>query len=126
MIQFDFKIPQSETGVIKATVRNNGVLGFSSGASKALGLNEESCFKLATNAEDKTDESLYLIPASADQDKVFQLRKAGDYYYLRIKHVLDEMGIDYRNVRIIYDIVTKEEDGIKYYKLIRRPIKKRS
>lgn len=126
MIKFDFKSPQDTTGVIKATVHKSGKLGFSSGAMKKLKLDENRYFRIATNAADPEDENIYLVEANEGEDDVFKANKAGKYYYIRIKHILDELDIDYKDDRVIYDIKREEtEDGTTYYKLTRRkPIRR--
>ncbi|MBL6445383.1 hypothetical protein JMN32_03635 [Fulvivirga sp. 29W222] len=122
MLEFDIKSPQDTLGVVKATVHKSGKLGFSSGAIKMLGLENEGhrYYKVATNKADSEDDSLYLIVASKGEEDVFKASKAGQYYYLRVKHVLDEMTVDYKNEKVIYDIRKVEEKEIKYYKLTRR------
>ncbi|MEP3386577.1 MAG: hypothetical protein ABJO02_00230 [Reichenbachiella sp.] len=120
MLKLEFKSPQSATGVVKATVHKSGKLGFSSGAAKVLGLSTDSRFKVAVNTADEEDKNLYLVESEGDDKELFKVSKAGQYYFIRIKHILDEMGVDYRDGRIIYDIVNEENEGMKYYKLVRR------
>jgi len=121
MIKFDIKSPQDKVGVVKASVHKNGKLGFSAGAAKLLDLDKDKRFYVATNAEDSEDKNLYLLEAKEIDEKSFKVNKAGQYYYMRIRHILDEMGVDYRQGGIIYDIVTVQQlDEEKYYKLIKR------
>ena len=120
MINFDFKSPQDSIGVVKATVQKSGKLGFSSGAAKRLDLENHRYFQVAMNANDPEDKCLYLIPSQEGVQNVFKASKAGAYYYLRIKHILDDAGIDYRDKRIIYDIVKMDQEGSTFYKLTRR------
>ncbi|MEQ8905145.1 hypothetical protein [Ekhidna sp.] len=120
MIKFDIKEPQESIGVVKATVHKNGKLGFSSGAAKRLKLDSQNYFQVATNADDPDDDNLYLIPSHEGADKVFKVSKAGAYYYMRIKHILDDAGMDYREEKIIFDIVNMEQDGMTFYKLTKR------
>jgi hypothetical protein len=121
MVKFDFKVPAESYGSLKATVHKDGKLGFSSGAENLLNLSkDESYFLVATNAEDSTDKSLYFLPAKKGDVNVFKASKAGNYYYMRIKHILDEMGIDYETSRVIYDIKKKEMEGKNYFHFIMR------
>ena len=120
MVNFNIKSPQDQIGVVKASVHRNGKLGFSSGAAKKLNLTPETRFLVATNADDPDDKNLYLIEDKQGNEKGFKVSRAGQYYYMRIKHVLDEMGIEYRNGGLIYDIVKVDEQERTYLKLIRR------
>lgn len=126
MINFKFKSPQEKGGLVKATVHRDGKLGFSAGAATKLDLSENTYFRVATNADDPKDESLYLVKATAEDEDVFKVNKAGEYYYMRLKHVLDELDIDYRDGKVIYDIKKMENGELSYFKLIRRaPISKK-
>ena len=122
MIEFDFFDSSSKYGVVKATVHKTGKLGFSSGAIKYMKLDEIRYFKIATNKSDLLDKALYLIPTNNDDndDKLFKVVKAGDYFYVFIKNVLREMDLDYKNENIIYDIVKMNNMGMPFYKLERR------
>jgi len=126
MLRFDIKSPKDTIGVVKATVHKNGKLGFSSGAMKVLGLDVNRYWRVATNADDIEDDSLYLLPAQEGEESVFKASRAGQYYYMRIKHLLDEMEIDYGNQKVIYDILKKEQEGMIFYKLNRREPRSRS
>ena len=120
--------PIESIGNIKATVQRSGKLGFSMGAIKVLELDKEECrfFQIASNEDDEEDKSLYLIRTERDDKNAFQAKKAGTYYYLRIKHVLNKMDIDYQNESVIYDIIEKENDNQKYFQLRRRePVKRK-
>jgi len=122
MIEFNFFDSSSKYGVVKATVHKTGKLGFSSGAIKYMKLDEINYFKIATNNSDSLDKALYLIPSNNDDndDKLFKVVKAGDYFYVFIKNVLREMDLDYKNENIIYDIEKMENMGISFFKLERR------
>lgn len=113
-------------GLVKATVHKDGKLGFSSGAMAKLDLGEDTYFRVATNADDPEDRSLYLVRAQAGDEEAFKVNKAGQYYYMRIKHVLDELDIDYKDGKVIFDIKKVENGDLSYFKLIRRePISKK-
>lgn len=120
MIKFKFLTPKDNVGVVKATVHKTGKMGFSTGAIKVLGLEKNKYFKLAVNEEDEKDNNLYLIVAKDADADTFVTNKAGAYYYLKVKHILDELGIDYKSETIIFDIREVKEVDIKCYKLSRR------
>jgi hypothetical protein len=110
---------------VKCAIHTTGKLGFSSNAIDKLSLNTDKTVSIAINEEDKDDENLYVIVNEKTQESAFKLSKAGDYFYINTKALFDSLGIDYRNEKIIYDIVDFEYEGQKMYKLIKRVIKKK-
>ena len=56
------------------------------------------------------------------------MKKAGAYFYITFKTYLQEMGIDYKNRRIVYDIIATDEkiDGQVLYRFSRRVLPKES
>ena len=83
-------------------------------------------YKISKNAADPNDTNLYMLPTSTDDPKAFKVSKAGEYFYLRMKHILEKLKIDYKANRVIFDIKEEESNGTKYYKLEMRPLKKKS
>jgi hypothetical protein len=104
-------------------VHKTGKLGFSSSAIEKLKITTNKTISIAINEEDKEDENLYVVVNENDNGDGFRISKAGDYYYVNTKALFDSIGVDYRNKKIIYDIVDFEYDGEKYYKLIKREVK---
>jgi hypothetical protein len=120
MVKFKYLTPKDNLGVIKATIHKTGKMGFSTGAIKVLGLDKNRYFKLAVNDEDENDNNLYLVLAKESDKDAFMTNKAGPYYYLRVKHVLDELGIDYSSETVIYDIREMRDGDVRYYRLTKR------
>jgi hypothetical protein len=123
MIKIDFFDSSSKYGVIKATVHKTGKLGFSSGASKYIGLEDTQYVKIGRNSDDQEDECLYLVKVGDSGDKAFKVVKAGDYFYVFIKNILRELNIDYKNESVIYDIEEITIGESTYYKMCRRELK---
>jgi hypothetical protein len=114
-------------GPVKATVQKSGRLGFSSGAIKLLEIDGNKLFKIGRKkleSSDSNNQTLLLIPVDTEDEFTFRALKAGDYYYLKTKRLLNQLSIDYRNENVIFDIDEVNEDGKTYYKLHRK--KKRS
>lgn len=65
------------------------------------------------------EHKLYLI-ISENSENAFKIAKAGDYFYINLKHILDSRNIDYKSKSIIYDIKKDIEDGIEFFVLTRR------
>lgn len=120
MIDLEFFDSASSLGVVKATVHKTAKLGFSSGASKFMKLDEISYFNVGLNRANPEDESLYLVETKEQTGKSFKTVKAGDYYYIFIKNILMELRIDYKNENVIYDIEEVKNGELKVYKLTRR------
>jgi len=109
----------------KATVHTSGKLGFSSDAMSLLGLDENKFIAFATNEDDISDTSLYAVVYSGIQEGAFKINKAGGYFYVNTKSMFESLGVDYKNVKIIYDIVKTEYEGEPIYKMLRREIRKK-
>lgn len=120
MLDLEFFDSSSKYGVIKATVHKTGKLGFSSGASKYMDLPNFKYANIGLNKADQEDKCLYMIQTNEETDKTFKVVKAGDYYYVFIKNILRELGIDYKNESVIYDIEELEYNNKRAYKLCRR------
>ncbi|MES2810267.1 MAG: hypothetical protein V4619_16660 [Bacteroidota bacterium] len=120
MFEFEFFEPEEDYGVVKATVHKTGKLGFSSGAGKKFDFEVNRYYKIGRNKADKEDKALYMLNSSEEDKSSYKVSKAGDYYYLRIKNIIDSLGYDYLNESVIFNIQEVESGESKYYKLIRR------
>jgi len=110
----------TRTGIAKATIHQSGKLGFSQAAINLLKVDKNSYIKIATNAEDKKDTNLYILITKVMDDESLKVNKAGEYFYLNTKDFFNELGLDYRRKRIIYDIVEIKTGEQVIYKFIRR------
>jgi len=115
MTKIKFLKPKVESRT-KASIHANGNLGFSDLASKLLNLNTNRYMKIGINEENNGDINLYVEMLDKEEEYTLKINKAGRYYYLKAKNIFDELDIDYKNKRIIYDIYQIEEQGKKYYK----------
>ncbi|MBU2061072.1 MAG: hypothetical protein KKH44_04380 [Bacteroidetes bacterium] len=110
---------------VKCAIHKTGKLGFSSSAIEKLNLTTEKGVMIAINEEDDSDENLYILINESVNKDTFKISKAGEYFYLNTKALFDSLSIDYRENRIIYDILDFENDGTKMYKLIKRVVGKK-
>ncbi len=117
-MKFNFIVPKH--GTIKCTIQKSGKLGFTRAAIKELGINDNSYVKFGTNAEDKSDEDLYLLVKQEQDRESFKVNRAGDYYYVNTKQMFNDLGIDYVKEKVIYDIGKVIDNGNTYYRLKRR------
>ena len=117
-LQF-YKSKQTD-GSIKATVHFNGRLGFSASAAKLMQLLTGTLLKIANNEEDKDTGNLYIVKVDKPDEETYRVVKAGSYYYLNAKLLFDELGVDYKGKKVIYDIQEITYMNDKIYKLNRR------
>lgn len=118
MLELEFFTPR---GLSRASVhKSTGKLGFNRDAIKQIDFENNRYFKVARNKAEESDDSLYLIVANEGQEGVFKIGKAGEYYNLRIKTVLDDMGVNYQDETVSYEIEEMKDQEFKYYKLTRR------
>src|SRR5260221_6589348 len=103
-MKFEELSPIDDIGVAKATAHQNGKIGFSMGANKLMDLDNQRHYKVSKNGDDPNDQNLYMVAAPEDDPKAFKVSKAGKYYYLRLRHVLDKFKLNYKDYSIIFDI----------------------
>jgi len=120
MVELEFFDSSTKYGVIKATVHKTGKLGFSSGASKYMNLDNIKYVNIGFNKSNQEDRCLYIVETNEETDKTFKIVKAGDYYYVFIKNILKQLNIDYKNESVIYDIEKMTGEDNLIYKLCRR------
>lgn len=120
------KITESGRNV-KATVHSSGKLGFSGDAIRYYNINDGMYIAFATS-EDENDKNLYAVFYDEYREGALKLKKAGHYYYANTKNMFDELGIDYRNIKIIFDIIDTQTkyDERTVIKLIKRVKKKKT
>lgn len=119
-MKIDFWKPTSNVGIIKATVHQSGKLGFSQAAIDKLNLGRDTRIKIGKNAEDRNDECIYLAIVNMEDENTIRANKAGQYYYLNARDFFNEIGLDYKKKKVIYDIIEVEGSEGKLLKLIPR------
>ncbi len=120
MIKFRFVAPSEGFGVVKATTQKSGKLNFSKGAVKLMGFEKNPYFKIALNADDKSDNSIYILPAKDKEAESYKAGKAGVYYYMRAKSALDELKVNYESENVVFNVEELTEGGMKFYKLTKK------
>lgn len=127
MVKLNFFKPKESERNAKVTVHKTGKLGFSKSASDIMDLTNNRYCKIGLNTETEEDENLYMVIQKTKDEYTHKVSKAGDYYYLKAKQLLTELGIDYKDddTTVIFDIIPLEVDETKYYRLRKRIIEKR-
>ena len=117
---------EEDRGIVKATIQKSGRLGFSLGAINELKLEDKNSISIFINEDDSTDNSLYIKVNEEKAEDAFTVKKAGIYYYLNTKTFFDKLNVNYQDklITIIFDIIEFDNDGEKYFKLIRRDKKR--
>ena len=103
-IKLKFFNPQTVDKNIKATVHKTGKLGFTIEAAKKLTLEVGMSMKIAINEGDESDTNLYGVLYTTIEDQSFKVYKAGQYFFLNLKPLLDTIKLDYKKHTYIYDI----------------------
>ena len=108
----------------KATIQSNGRLSLTVEAGRLMHLSDNK--SIVIFAAENGD--LGAIVSHKGDRRAFELKKAGAYFYITFKTYLQEMGIDYKNRRIVYDIIATDEkiDGQVLYRFSRRVLPKES
>lgn len=103
----------------RLAVHKSGKLGFTIEAAKALKLNQETSISIGVNEEDSADSNLYMAVHSGFVDGAFRVAKAGDYYYLPIKLLLDNLKVPYSTESVVYNMTKVESGGDDLFRLTR-------
>jgi hypothetical protein len=125
-MKLSFYNPNEIEKNIKATVHISGKLGFSGSAIKSLNINENKSIGIARNGEDEKDENLYLVVFENINNQAFKIIKAGEYYYINTKALFDNLKLDYKNKKIIFDIEKLENNNEIVYILYKRELEKKN
>ena len=118
-MELKFFNPSENTSPAKVTVHRSGKMGFSKGAAELLQIDEMKHCKFGVNNENK----LFIVMFTEGVDGTFNIAKAGDYYYVTARSLLNDMGIDYKSKdTVIFDLVKTEQNNI--FRMDKRVIKK--
>lgn len=105
---------------VKITAHYNGRMGFSSSAVELMGVGKGSYVKIAVDEDDKLNDSLFMVKVDKPDEETYRIIKAGDYFYINTKALLDELGIDYLNKKVMFYIQEIEIEKTKIYKLTKK------
>ncbi len=110
----------AEKGVNKCTLNKDGRLGFSSAAVKQLNLQHFKYAKIALDEENRRNSDLYLFLTNEVDSETLKVYNAGGYFNLRTKPIFDELKIDYKSKKYIFDLKEVVFENNKIYKLEKR------
>lgn len=108
---------------LKVTIQSSGKLGFTDETAKAFNLSEKASFIKFILDEENPDD-LYLSLSTTYDEDAFKVCKAGDYFYLPTTLLFNEMGYNYKEYTIIFDLSRysqyDEEFGGEVYRMFKR------
>jgi hypothetical protein len=119
--------PKEVNSAVKLTVHRTGKLGFSKAASGLLDLENNKYCKIGVKSGEEGSDELFMMVQESKDEYTYRISKAGDYYYVKAKQLLNELNIDYKrnDITTIYDIEKEKVEGNVFFKLTRRIIEKR-
>ena len=112
-----FISPRELSGSAKATVHKTGKLGLSSGAADKLELDDysEKYVRVAVNGDYTDDKNLYIILSEDESEDAYKIAKAGQYFYINLKHLFEKLDENYKSEKaIVYDIIKGDFDENGY------------
>ena len=102
---------------LRLTIQKTGRLGFTSEAAQIMNLDVVKSADIGQNDENQEDKSLYLSFQNDKETGLFPIRKAGSYYFIDIKDLLDTLEIKYSDGGTYFDVVKHYVGDDLYYKL---------
>lgn len=105
---------------VKATIQSNGRLNFTPEAVEMMSISQDSTVLLFENGK----RDFAAVVKQGSDPRGFAIKKSGPYFYIPLKNYLEEQAIDYRAVRICFDITKLDElfEDCPIFKMIRRDI----
>lgn len=107
---------------LKVTIQETGKLGFTKETAESLQLSNDTYIKIAEDEETQGD--LYMIVCNKKDEDGFKANCNAGYYSLYTTILFKEMGIDFVNQTVIFDLsreekLDKDVDG-RVYKMHKR------
>ncbi|MGN6646066.1 MAG: hypothetical protein ACTHJT_06015 [Cytophaga sp.] len=95
----------------RASIHLTGKLGFNMDANNLMELSGDKYYKVAFEPQTSNFNRIYLVESSKDDPTAAKVNKAGQYYFLKLAHVLNRLKVDYKTVSLRF-LVEKAE--LKY------------
>lgn len=116
---FKFFDAEEYTSNLKCTIQKTGKIGFSEFTQKMLGIKEGMSIRIGVDGIKDNYKSLLIKLLDTIEKNAFKVNKAGNYYYINPKPLLDELDIKYKEKSLMYDMVIADEKE-RIYKLVKR------
>jgi len=113
---------------LKVTIQSSGKLGFTEETANAFKLYDDTSYIKFVADEDNPGD-LYLSLSKIYDEDAFKVCKAGKYYYLQTTLLFNEMGLNYKDNTIIFDLSRESnydlELGGEVYRMYKRMLTKK-
>ena len=110
-----------------ATVHVSGKLGFNSDAAKFMDLEELPSYVVATSDSEQDRLQIFFIdPNAVESPPPITVAKAGKYFYVQFINILNQLNIEYRDKKIVFDIEKRVYHGFDMFVLTMREPKNTS
>ena len=113
-----------------ARVHVSGKLGFNSDAAKFMNLEKLPSYVVATSDSEEEKYQIFFIDSEISKEMEspppITVAKAGKYFYVQFINILNQLKIDFRGQKIVFDIEKQKYNEFDMYVLIMREQKKAS
>jgi len=113
---------------LKVTIQSSGKLGFTEETANAFKLSEGASFIKFITDEDNPGDLYMSLVKDYDED-AFKVCKAGKYFYLPTTLLFNEMGLNFKDCTIIFDLSREPqydvELGGEVYRMYKRILSKK-
>ncbi|MDQ2719428.1 MAG: hypothetical protein M3Z26_06645 [Bacteroidota bacterium] len=104
---------------LRCTIQKTGKIGFTDYTQKKLSMNDDMSIRIGIDGIKGEYNNLVIQILNEVQPQAFKVNKAGNYFYINPKALLDELGLTYKAKNIMYEMISLNEDE-KTYKLIKK------
>lgn len=123
-----FLSPEENIAVKKKDESTSQPSGYISGTGKLIipqkaadevGMSaDNAAFKIGVQENKRKLKSLYLVPASGDEEGAFEMKNSGRNNFIALGVILENNGVEFQTNKYTFDIDTFEyEQGVKGYEL---------
>src|SRR5438552_15135961 len=99
--EFVFFDAREYTSNLRCTIQRSGKIGFSDFTQKKLKIDEKKSIRIGIEGSKDNYEHLLLQVLDTAELNAFKINKAGNYYYINPKALLDELGLKYKTKNIM-------------------------
>lgn len=123
-MQLNFINPTVRQPKPAARVHASGKLGFNSDAAKFMNLEELPSYVVATSDSEEGKFQIFFIDSEISKEMEspppITVAKAGKYFYVRFVNILNQLKIEFKGQKIVFDIERREYNGFTMFVLTRR------
>ena len=107
---------------LKATIQASGKLGFTAPTAKFMNFTPQGGIKFGRDSRGQ----LYLIYCSSCDEDTFKFYVSNGYYSVNTKVLFDNLGYDYANQSIAFDLIRVPDEKQEIYKMMQRKSKSKN